>query len=61
MRVAVVGGGPGGLMSALLLERTLGSHCRVPLADGDSQTPRIAGCGAVTSSCSPARKSDSPA
>jgi protoporphyrinogen oxidase len=32
-RIAIVGGGPGGLMTARLLERTLGSSCRLTLLE----------------------------
>ena len=36
-RIAIVGGGPGGLMTARQLERALGSSCRLTLFEASSR------------------------
>ena len=40
IRVGIIGGGPGGLMTAHLLERTFGTFCRVTLLEA---TGRVGG------------------
>ena len=40
IRIGIIGGGPGGLMTAHLLERTFGTSCRVTLLEA---TGRVGG------------------